>query len=370
MNTCIERRFDYDNLGVPCENMASLASTTPSPPSRLNVISLFTGMGGMDLGFTGNVIVRPESVPPAWIDPASPERSDGFVALSRLPFNVVFQNDILPQAQRLADINNWSCGRYELKDIRMCHADPSFVFPDAHVVIGGFPCQDFSHAGRRQGFATERGTLYQAFVETVRRVHPIVFVAENVEGLLTMPGAPLDRIKADMRSVGYTVHHHLLRAEEYGIPQTRHRVFIFGLREDVAPPPDWTTQPPPFQRVPLCVYFAHLDEPDVATDPAQRVYSKAARLDSGQGQQAVDMKAPGPTMRAEHHGNIEFRRHGENERRLTVREAALIQTFPPDCLLTFPPRPTMVAYKPIGNAVPPLLAYIVARKVLSAFMAV
>ena len=71
-----------------------------------------------------------------------------------------------------------------------------------------------------------------------------------------------------------------------------------------------------------------------------------------------------PTMRAEHHGNIEFRRHGEGERRLTVREAALIQTFPPSCLLTKPnKKATGKAYKPIGNAVPPLLGYLVARKV-------
>ena len=76
-------------------------------------------------------------------------------------------------------------------------------------------------------------------------------------------------------------------------------------------------------------------------------------------------------MRAEHHGNIEFRRitggknnePSKNERRLTVREAALIQTFPPNCLLTEPNKKTSKAYKPIGNAVPPLLGYIIAKKV-------
>jgi DNA (cytosine-5)-methyltransferase 1 len=76
-------------------------------------------------------------------------------------------------------------------------------------------------------------------------------------------------------------------------------------------------------------------------------------------------------MRAEHHGNIEFRRvedgkNGEDhlpERRLSVREAALIQTFPPDCILTEPTKVSSKAYKPIGNAVPPLLGYLVGRKV-------
>jgi DNA (cytosine-5)-methyltransferase 1 len=81
-------------------------------------------------------------------------------------------------------------------------------------------------------------------------------------------------------------------------------------------------------------------------------------------------------MRAEHHGNIEFRRitggkNGEDElpqRRLTVREAALIQTFPPECILTEPnKKPTMKAYKAIGNAVPGLLGYLVAEKVQELF---
>ena len=108
----------------------------------------------------------------------------------------------------------------------------------------------------------------------------------------------------------------------------------------------------------------------MTTDPAQTVYSKAARHAKGQGQKEVGLDEFAPTMRAEHHGNIEFRRirGGKNEanlpeRRLSVREAALIQTFPPNCKLTEPDRPSSKAYKPIGNAVPPLLGYIIARKV-------
>ena len=117
-------------------------------------------------------------------------------------------------------------------------------------------------------------------------------------------------------------------------------------------------------------YFRHLAEPDKTTDMAQQSYSKAARLEKGQGQSEIKLDGFCPTMRAEHHGNIEFRRiaggkNNEdhlNERRLSVREAALIQTFPPNCALT-DGKPTSMAYKPIGNAVPPLLGYIIARKV-------
>lgn len=124
---------------------------------------------------------------------------------------------------------------------------------------------------------------------------------------------------------------------------------------------DWNVIPPSLQQCHVRPYFAHLLEPSVASDPAQQVYSKAAKLEKGQGQSQVPMDGFGPTMRAEHHGNIEFR----GERRLTVREAALLQTFPPDCILTQPgKKATLTAYKPIGNAVPPLLGYIIAQRVL------
>lgn len=121
-------------------------------------------------------------------------------------------------------------------------------------------------------------------------------------------------------------------------------------------------------------YLAHLQEPDETTDVAQKVYSKASRLNKGQGQKEICLDRYAPTIRAEHHDNIEFRRikNGLNlenelpERRLTIREAALIQTFPPNCILSNPAKivGTASAYKPIGNAVPPLLGYLIANHVL------
>ena len=310
----------------------------------------------MDVGFAEECVVHQDSVPEEWV--AKKATTPGFVHLKRLPFETVFQNDILPEAKRLADLNGWS-HNYVLEDIRTLLAE-NYAFPSADVVTGGFPCQDFSHAGKRQGFDSQRGTLYQAFVEVVRRVRPKVFVAENVNGLLTMKSNPIDTIVADFSAVGYTVRYRLVKCEEHGIPQTRWRVIILGTRSDL--PSEWSLEFENERSVSLAPYFAHLEEPSQTSDPAQKVYSKAARLDKGQGQKAVDMLQPGPTMRAEHHGNIEFRRHGENERRLTVREAALIQTFPPECVLT-EQRLSMVGYKPIGNAVPPLLGYLVGRKV-------
>jgi DNA (cytosine-5)-methyltransferase 1 len=317
------------------------------------VLSLFSGMAGTDVGFSEEVIVPRASVPVQWT--SRPADTHGFVHLKRLPFETVFQNDILKDAKTIAELNGWA-HNYVLRDIWELLAE-NYPLPAADVVTGGFPCQDFSHAGKRRGFDSERGNLYKAFVEVVRRVSPKVFVAENVEGLLTIPGA-IETIVSDFAALGYDVKYTLIKCEDYGIPQTRHRVIIMGVRKDLGLIWDLVLDNAG-RRVPLQPYFEHLQEPEDSPDPAQQRYSKAAKLEKGQGQKAVDLDQPGPTMRAEHHGNIEFRRHGEHERRLTVREAALIQTFPPACRLTA----GLTAYKPIGNAVPPLLGYLVGRLV-------
>jgi len=337
--------------------------------TNYKVLSLFSGMGGMDVGFAEQVVVHNNSVQEDYVE--SPSSVPDFVNLKRLPFDIVFQNDILPEAKRIAELNHWN-HNFHLTDIRDLLTG-NFNFPHAEVITGGFPCQDFSHAGKRLGFDSQRGTLYQSYVELVHRVQPLVFVAENVNGLLTMPGEPIKTIIEDFSRVGYDVTYQLMKCEEYGIPQTRWRVIIMGVRSDKRYKllEHWNIIDENKVRCTVGYYFKHLQEPDSTDDPAQKVYSKAARLEKGQGQKEIGLHEFAPTMRAEHHGNIEFRRirNGKNnepdriERRLSVREAALIQTFPPNCILTEPNKPTSKAYKPIGNAVPPLLGYIIGRKV-------
>lgn len=327
-------------------------------------------MGGMDLGFAEQVIVHKNSIKETNYIESTYEIPD-FVMLKRLPFEIVFQNDILPAAKKVAELNKWN-HNYHLKDIRDM-LNENYDFPKADVVIGGFPCQDFSHSGKRRGFDSTRGTLYQSYVEVIKRVRPYLFVAENVNGLLTMPGDPINQIIQDFSQAGYEVKYQLIKCEEFGIPQTRWRVIIMGVRLDQKHKLDenWNIINENKTRCTIGCYFKHLEEPSTTSDPAQKVYSKAARLERGQGQKEIGLDEFAPTMRAEHHGNIEFRRvlNGKNkentlpQRRLTVREAALIQTFPPKCLLTEPTKIDSRAYKPIGNAVPPLLGYLIARKV-------
>lgn len=285
------------------------------------------------------------------------------------------------------------------------------------VVTGGFPCNDFSVAGKRLGFNSNkshrgnhsildkkleepavenRGMLYFWMREVVRHVRPKVFYAENVKGLVSL-GDAKEVIEQDFASINRSpyvvVPARVLKAVDYGVPQTRERVIFIGLRRDVVRPDvlrffDRTgALPPEVDPYPLISHgdseglrpfatcgdaFFGLPEPKDSLDPSHRMFSKAKYMGRRlQGQSEISINRPGPTIRAEHHGNIEFRRlstlnggqssevdQGLPERRLSVRECARIQTFPDNYEFV---REGSVsasdAYRLIGNAVPPLLAY-------------
>lgn len=357
---------------------------------KLKVISLFTGIGGMDMGFDREIIVHKDSIEnEEFVDRKSNFKD--FVVLKKNNFVSVFQNDILEGAKEVFGFNNDN-SNYNTTSIYTLISE-NFKFPKADIVIGGFPCQDFSHAGKRKGFEStkghdlkeevtnekenSRGTLYKSFVEVVKRVKPKIFIAENVYGLITMKNEPIKQIMKDFSSLGYDVNYQIIYCPDFGIPQTRKRVIIMGISKERATEieENWNYITKNKTECNIGKYFNHLEEPDVTTDISQMVFSKAKKLEKGQGQSEVNLQSFAPTMRAEHHGNIEFRRYKDSkinknekemcERRLTVREAGLIQTFPPDYV--FSKKKNMTAYKYIGNAVPPLLGYLIADKVSELF---
>lgn len=351
------------------------------------VISLFSGIGGFDMGFDGNVIVHKDSIKEKDFI-SKPNEIKDFVELKKNNFEIIFQNDILEGAKEVCQLNNVDVANYNTTSIYTLLKE-EFKFPNADVIIGGFPCQDFSHCGKRKGFDStkthnlidnmeenkenSRGTLYKCFVEVVKKVKPRLFVAENVYGLLTMKGEPIKQIIKDFSDVGYDVSYQLVDCTQFGIPQTRKRVIIIGISKTRKKEleNDWNLITKNKIKCNIGKYFEHLKEPYVTDDISQQLYSKAKKLEKGQGQKEVDMNSFAPTMRAEHHGNIEFRRYANSkinkeeehleERRLTIREAGLIQTFPPNYIFT--DKKTMKSYKYIGNAVPPLLGYLIANKV-------
>lgn len=390
---------------------------------RIRVLSLFSGCGGMDLGLEGGFLAPAKSFGASEEVIVDSDCPAGFVRVPKSRFETVFANDILKDAQT-AWVNYFrsfymdAVERYHLESIvDLCrrHQSGEHVFPDnIDVVTGGFPCQDFSTAGKRRGFnsykndrgtlrdvATEesRGRLYMWMKQVIDIVHPKLFIAENVKGLVSL-GDALEIIRNDFASSGYiVVEPRILNAWDYGVPESRERVIFIGVRRD-ALKMDEKQLPDLYPRQTHAMGFlalstgllhivtckdvlSHLREPDVETDDlSQMCYSTARYLGRGiQGQTEIHWDGLGPTIRSEHHGNIEYRRlsaeHGGvmtdelvaglKERRLTPRECALIQTFPPDYEFVMNRDGQKLsqsgAYRIIGNAVPPVLAYKIGRHI-------
>lgn len=398
----------------------------------IRVLSLFSGCGGMDLGFEGDFMCLRKSVNadihPDWIK----EENGNWVRLSPTIFDTVFANDIRPDA-KVAWTNFFHSRKTNASDIyhlesivnlvKKCN-NKEFSFPGGiDIVTGGFPCQDFSVAGKRLGFDSQkshlgvllekdepseesRGKLYIWMRNVVSLVKPKMFIAENVKGLTNLNDVK-EVIEHDFAAAcdgGYLlVPARVLYAADYGVPQSRERVIFFGFKKsclkkkalqeltketisieyDPYPPKSHGTGLKPY--VTCSDAFVDLSEPGESDDAAQNVYSKGKFLGHGQGQSEIKLNSVGPTIRSEHHGNIEFRRlsaeHGGThveelslgltERRLTVRECARIQTFPDNYAFVFGRNnlgsglSSSDAYKIIGNAVPCVLAYSIAKNIES-----
>ncbi len=180
---------------------------------KLKVVSLFSGCGGMDLGFKG-----------------------GFYYLNNYfeenPFEIIYANDIKDSACKTY--------YYNFKKEAIC-ADIKEIdintIPKCDIVIGGFPCQDFSLAGKRKGFLAERGRLYLEMKKVIEKILPKAFIAENVDGIrsnvVNNENSALDIIINDFSSIGYRTTYKVVNASNYGVPQNRVRVIIMGIREDI-----------------------------------------------------------------------------------------------------------------------------------------
>jgi DNA (cytosine-5)-methyltransferase 1 len=168
------------------------------------VISLFSGCGGLDLGF----------------------HQEGY--------ETVWANDF----------DHWACETFKKNigdvivegDIEQIDPYDNTSIPDCDIVLGGFPCQDFSMIWKRPGLDGERGNLYKSFLRVVDAKKPKVFVAENVKGLLTANNKKaIKQIVSDFEKIapGYNVKVKLYNFADYGVAQLRERILIVGIRSDI-----------------------------------------------------------------------------------------------------------------------------------------
>lgn len=313
---------------------------------KYKVVSLFSGCGGLDLGLHGDFKFLGKKY-------------------AAQPFEIIYANDINRAATETFKLNFPGVPVHN-EDITKVLEDPKIIPAKADLVVGGFPCQDFSLAGKRQGLNVKRGQLYLSMVETVKRTKPKVFLAENVKGLLLWEkGLAVETIKSDFAALGYNVEHKLLNTADYGVPETRERVIIVGVRKDVKEAFEW---PKPTHSklaekgtkpwVTLKDALGDLENDNTHFNLPNSGYSKAKLFPGTQGNKVTDANKPGPTMRAEHHGNIEF--HYLGHRRLSAREAARIQSFPDDFIFW---KSTTDAYRQVGNAVAPVFGWHLAKSV-------
>ena len=299
-----------------------------------SVVSLFSGCGGLDLGFRG-----------------------GFTSLGiaypRNPFVITWANEI----------NKAACATYAAnvdENIVNGSIEDQFLSMPAYadVVLGGFPCQDISINGKMAGVAGKRSGLYIWMVKAVAQLRPKVFVAENVKALLMKRHeTSLKQVIDDFSSLGYNVSYHLYDAADYGVPQIRERVIIVGVRKDITA--RYTPPVPITAERHITTREAISDLEEHKEDPAINHIWSAAKPSSGQGLRFLTADNPATTMRSECHGNIQF--HYSLPRRISMREAARLQSFPDDFVFQAKIRETE---RMIGNAVPPVFAWHIATAIL------
>lgn len=185
------------------KKMSVLSQNLPKQP---RVLSLFAGCGGMDLG------IHMAGAKTVWANEFNPWASK--------TYRRYFSNAKLVEKS--------------IEDVHLDQELPKKGTID--LIIGGFPCQDFSMIWKRPGLNGTRGNLYTYFVETVNRTQPLAFIAENVKGLLSANGGmAIRQIKDDFLRCGYRIPNEniVVNFADYGVPQLRERVLIVGIREDL-----------------------------------------------------------------------------------------------------------------------------------------
>jgi len=316
----------------------------------MNVVSLFAGAGGLDLGF------------------------------ERARFNVVYANEYDSTIWATYEKNH--SGFLDKRDIRKIQADE---IPDCDGIIGGPPCQSWSEAGSLKGINDERGKLFYDYIRILKEKRPKFFLAENVVGMLhKRHEKAVNAIKQLFIDCGYDLYFILVNASDYGIPQDRKRVFYIGIRRDLGinfsfPKPieirnllkdviyDLKDNPVPALPknktnpdvlIPNHEYYIGGFSPIFMSRNRVRQWDEHGFTVQASGRQAqLHPQAPiMPNVGKNKHIFVEGQEH--LYRRMTVRECARLQTFPDDFEFIY--TDVNDGYKMVGNAVPVNLAYQIA----------
>lgn len=307
-----------------------------------NVVSLFCGCGGVDLGTIGGFKFNKKTY-------------------AKHPCKLVYACDIDPKAidsHRL----NFRAKHTECADI--CEIKSENI-PDCDIITGGFPCQSFSTVNPTKNPFDDRANLYQQMVRLVKDKQPKVFIAENVKGMMTLhKGTIFNKVVHAFEDSGYKVFYSLANAADFGVPQKRERVIIVGIRDDIwEVKGDFSFPPKPNENnwVALSVAVPELAISDEKYYFSERAVQgmKNAKNNMKRGL-AQNLNEPCLTITS-HLAKVSLNSRDpvllvdpktERYRRFTPLEAARIQSFPDD--FKFAGTET-TAYHQIGNAIPPVM---------------
>lgn len=319
------------------------------------IVSLFTGVGGIDLGF------------------------------EMVGFNVIWANEfdkkIIPTLKK-----NFPNTIIDERNVVEINADE---IPDCDGIIGGQPCQSWSEAGTGRGINDKRGQLFYEYIRILKAKQPKFFVVENVSGILQEKHSKaFNNFMKEFEECGYNVAYKLMNANDYNVPQTRERVIIIGIRKDLD---KMFTYPSPQQYRPTlkdAIWGMPEPLPGLTHNKANpsnkltisnheyfiggfssmfmsrnrvRSWNEPSFTIQASGRHApLHPKAPKMVLVAENQRMFEPG-HETDYRRLSVRECARIQTFPD--WFEFIYNDINDGYKMIGNAVPVNLAYAIASEI-------
>lgn len=313
---------------------------------KLRVASLFCGCGGTDVGLLGNFDFLGKHY-----DSNSME--------------IVYANDIDDNACNIFKENFKITP--DSRDIREVKSEE---LPEFDILTGGFPCQSFSIIAqnpKRLGVKDERGKLFFEMCRILRERQPKCFIAENVKGILTAnKRSAFPLIIKEFEDSGYDVQYRVLNSADYGVPQKRERVIIVGFRKDLHisfnfPNAEIESEDgyAPLKEV----IEVDVDEKYYFSDKAVAgMMKKRESMNKGRAQ---DINKPCNTVGA-HLAKVSLNStdpvlmQGSRYRRFTPREVARIQSFPDEFELV---GSEAAQYRALGNAIPPVMFWYVARAV-------
>jgi len=313
---------------------------------KLKAASLFCGCGGTDVGLLGDFEFLGKKYAKNNID-------------------IVYANDIDDNACAIFEKNFGI--KPDNRDIRSIEASE---LPDFDILTGGFPCQSFSIVAqnpKRLGVKDDRGKLFFEMCRILREKQPKCFIAENVKGILSANNkAAFPLIIEEFEKCGYDVFHDLLNSAHYKIPQKRERVIIVGFRKDLDInfefPQALCTSENEYTALKTVIEDVVDDKYFFSERAVAGMMRKRENMNKGRAQ---NIEGPCNTVGA-HLSKVSLNStdpvllQDNRYRRFTPREVARIQSFPDEFELT---GSESAQYRALGNAIPPVMFWYVARQV-------